>query len=70
VHQEVAVMADFLNPTRISAYALELSDPEYMASWAEYTRDPRFGWSATRLEDVRALADRLAGARDRLAPPA
>jgi homogentisate 1,2-dioxygenase len=70
VHEEVAVMADFLNPARISAYALGLSDPDYMASWAAYTRDPRFAWSPTRLEDVRALADRLAGARDRLAPPA
>ena len=70
VHREVAVMADFANPAWISEYALGLSEPDYMASWAEYARDPRFTWSPTRLEDVRALADRLAGARDRLAPPA
>lgn len=69
VHQEVAVMADFANPTRISEAALALSRPDYMASWAGYTSDPRFAWRADRLDEVRRLGEGLADARDRLRPP-
>ncbi len=69
VHDEVAIMADFANPVRISAAALALSRPDYMATWSAYARDPRFAWSPGRLEEIRAVADRLAGARDRLRPP-
>jgi homogentisate 1,2-dioxygenase len=68
VHDEVAVMADFVNPTRISQHALGLSRPDYMAAWSGYTTDPRFAYDAARLDDVRALAERLAEARDELRP--
>ena len=56
VHNEVAVMADFANPTRVSEWALGLSRPDYMAAWAPYTTDPRFAYRADRLAEVRALA--------------
>jgi homogentisate 1,2-dioxygenase len=69
VHHEVAVMADFANPVLLSEHALSLSRPDYMNAWAGYTSDARFAYSPTRLGDVRALAERLAGARDSLAPP-
>jgi homogentisate 1,2-dioxygenase len=69
IHNEVAVMADFANPTQVSDYALGLSDPDYMKSWAAYTSQPRFAYSPTRLDDVRAIAERLAGVRDTLRPP-
>ncbi|MEK7727537.1 MAG: hypothetical protein AAB354_03945, partial [candidate division KSB1 bacterium] len=36
VHQEVGIMADFANPTQISEFALGLSRPDYMKSWAAY----------------------------------
>jgi homogentisate 1,2-dioxygenase len=68
--QEVGVMADFANPTRISAAALALSRPDYMASWGEYVTDPRFAWSADRLARARQAAEGLADARDRLRPGA
>ena len=45
VHSEVAIMADFANPTRISEAALALSRPDYMRSWADYTTEPRFAAS-------------------------
>jgi homogentisate 1,2-dioxygenase len=66
--REVGIMADLANPARVSELALGLSRPEYMASWADYTTDPRFTYRATRLDEVRAAADRLAGARDALRP--
>ncbi len=69
VHHEVAVMADFANPARISEYALGLEEPGYMASWAGYTTQARFAYRPGRLADVRAAAERLAGARDELRPP-
>ena len=65
---EVAIMADFANPTTVSEFALGLSKEDYMASWAEYTTDPRFTYRPTRLAEVRAAADKLAGARDALRP--
>jgi len=68
VWQEVGIMADLANPTRMSEFALGLSNTEYMASWAGYATDPRFTYRATRLDEVRAAADRLAGARDTLRP--
>jgi homogentisate 1,2-dioxygenase len=69
VHNEVAVMADFANPTRVSEWALGLSRPDYMSAWAPYTTDPRFAYRADRLAEVRALGERLADARDTLRPP-
>ncbi|OLC16078.1 MAG: hypothetical protein AUH29_06085 [Candidatus Rokubacteria bacterium 13_1_40CM_69_27] len=69
VHHEVAIMADFQNPVRISEFALGLSRPDYMQSWSAYTTDPGFSYHPTRLDEVRAIADRLAGARDTLRPP-
>jgi homogentisate 1,2-dioxygenase len=68
IHNEVAVMADFVNPTRISDFALGLSEPDYMKAWGGYTTDPKFAYSPTRLADVRAAAERAADARDTLAP--
>jgi homogentisate 1,2-dioxygenase len=68
IHDEVAVMADFVNPTRISEFALGLSEPEYMTAWGGYTSDAKFAYSPTRLADVRAAAERAADARDTLAP--
>jgi homogentisate 1,2-dioxygenase len=66
---EVAVMADFANPTRISDLALSIERPDYMGTWGEYHADPRFAHRADRLAEVRAAAERLAGARDGLVPP-
>jgi homogentisate 1,2-dioxygenase len=68
VWQEVGIMADFANPTRMSEFARGLSKQDYMKSWGGYTTDPRFTYRATRLAEVRAAADRLAGARDTLRP--
>ena len=68
VHNEVGIMADFANPTRISEFALGLSRPDYMAAWSAYASDPRFSYSATRLDEVREKADRLADVRDDLQP--
>jgi len=31
--------------------------------------ESRFGWSATRLDEVRGLGERLADARDEMRPP-
>jgi homogentisate 1,2-dioxygenase len=69
VHNEVAVMADFANPTQVSEFALRLSVRDYMGAWGGYTTEPRFAYSAGRLAEVRALAERLADARDALRPP-
>jgi homogentisate 1,2-dioxygenase len=69
VHNEVAVMADFANPTRVSAWALGLRRADYMSTWSGYTTEPRFTWRADRLEEVRRTAERLADARDTLRPP-
>jgi hypothetical protein len=41
-----------------------------MASWDAYTTDPRFIHRPDRLAEVRALAERLADARDDLRPRA
>lgn len=68
LHNEVAIMADFATPARVSEFARGLSRADYMKSWAGYATDPRFTWSATRLADVRGLAERFADARDALAP--
>jgi homogentisate 1,2-dioxygenase len=70
VHHEVAVMADFANPVRISEFALRLSRPDYMQAWSAYTTEPAFAYDPARLDEVRAAAERLAGARDTLRPPA
>jgi len=69
VHNELAVMADFANPTQISEFALGLSREGYMNAWSGYTTDPAFAYDPARLDDVRAIGDRLAGARDTLRPP-
>jgi homogentisate 1,2-dioxygenase len=69
IHNEVAVMADFANPTRVSAWALGLSRTDYMDTWSGYTTEPRFTWRADRLDEVRRTAERLADARDTLRPP-
>ncbi len=70
VHHEVGVMADFANPTRISEFALGLSQPDYMTSWSAYVSEPTFTHRPERLAEVRALGERLADARDTLRPPA
>jgi hypothetical protein len=41
-----------------------------MRSWSGYATEPRFRYSPTRLGEIQALAERLAGARDRLRPDA
>lgn len=69
LHNEVAVMADFANPARISEFALGLSRPEYMSAWSAYTSEARFTYDPARLDEVRGVAERLAGARDALRPP-
>jgi hypothetical protein len=69
VHNELAVMADFANPTQISEFGLGLSRPNSMDAWSDYTTNPKFVYDAGRLDDVRTLAERLAGARDTLHPP-
>ncbi len=66
---EVGIMADFANPATISEFALGLSRAGYMASWGGYASEPRFGWSPTRLDEVRGLGERLADARDEMRPP-
>jgi hypothetical protein len=66
--REVGIMADLANPTQISEYARGLSSPGYMKSWAGYTTDARFAYRPSRLDEVRAAADRAAGARDELRP--
>ncbi len=68
VHNEVAVMADFANPARVSEWALGLSRPDYMGAWTEYTSDPRFTFAPGRLAEARAAGERLADARDTLRP--
>jgi homogentisate 1,2-dioxygenase len=68
VHDEVAVMADFANPARISEFALGLSQPDYMSAWSGYTTAPAFAYDPARLDDVRSVAERLADARDDLRP--
>ena len=68
LHNEVGIMADFALPAQLSEVALGLSASGYMQSWSAYTTDPRFVYSATRLGEVRALADRLADERDTLRP--
>jgi homogentisate 1,2-dioxygenase len=68
LHNEVGIMADFTNPARISEYALGLSQPDYMKSWAGYTTEPRFAHRPDRLAEVRSLAEGLADARDELRP--
>jgi homogentisate 1,2-dioxygenase len=69
VHNELAVMADFANPTQISEFALGISRPDYMDAWSPYATDPKFAYDPARLDDVRAIADRLSDARDQLRPP-
>ena len=69
LHNELAVMADFANPTQISEFALGLSRPDYMDAWAGYTTDAKFTYDPARLDEVRAIAERLSGARDTLRPP-
>ena len=66
---EVGIMADFTNPARISEFARGLSRPDSMGTWGGYITEERFGWSATRLDEVRALGDQFADARDELRPP-
>ncbi len=69
IHNEVAVMADLANPVRISDFALGLSRDGYMDAWSGYTTRERFAHDPGRLDDVRAVAERLADARDTLIPP-
>jgi homogentisate 1,2-dioxygenase len=69
VHNEVGVMADFANPAMISDYALGLSRADYMGAWSTYATAPRFAYAPGRLDEIRAAAERLAGARDSLRPP-
>lgn len=70
VHKEVAVMADFSNPVRISEFALGLNRADYMSAWSAYTTAPPFAYDAGRLDEIRRIAERVAGARDELTPPA
>jgi hypothetical protein len=63
-------MADFANPVRISEFARGLSRPDYMQAWSAYATDPAFAYGAARLDEVRAVAERLAPVRDVLRPPA
>lgn len=70
LHHELAVMADFANPTQISDFALGLSRDGYMNAWSAYTTDKKFAWDPARLDEVRGIAERLADARDELRPPA
>lgn len=69
VHREVAVMADFANPVRISEFALGLSRPDYMKAWGAYASDPRFAYDPGRVDAIRTFAERLGEARDTLRPP-
>src|SRR5437867_4748427 len=69
VHNEVAVMADFANPTRVSEWALGTRRADYMDTWGGYTTEPRFTWRADRLDEIRRTAERLTDARDTLIPP-
>jgi homogentisate 1,2-dioxygenase len=69
IHNEVAVMADFATPTRVSEWALGLRRADYMDTWGAYTTEPRFTWRADRLDEVRRTAERLGDARDTLRPP-
>jgi len=69
VHNEVAVMADFANPARVSEWALGLRRADYMETWSGYTTEPRFTWRADRLDEIRRTAERVADARDTLTPP-
>src|SRR6266550_8890126 len=66
LHNEVAVMADFANPARVSEWALGLRRADYMDTWSGYTTEPRFTWRADRLDEIRRTAERLADARDTL----
>ncbi len=59
----------FANPARISDFALGLSRPGYTGARGGYVTEPRFGWSATRLDEVRGLGERLADAWDEMRPP-
>ena len=68
VHHEVGIMADFANPTRISDFALGLSEPGYMGAWAAYGADAPFAYRPDRLAEAQALGERLADARDTLRP--
>jgi homogentisate 1,2-dioxygenase len=68
VHNEVAVMADFANPTQVSEFALGLSRVDYMSAWGAYASDERFAYRPDRLAEARALGERLADARDALRP--
>jgi homogentisate 1,2-dioxygenase len=68
VHNEVAIMADLANPTWVSEYALSLSKPDYMDTWAAYATEPGFAFSPNRLAEVRASSERWAHARDALRP--
>ncbi len=61
-------MADFLNPARISDFALALSRPDHMKSWSGYVSDSRFQHSPGRLGEVQAAAEGTADARDALRP--
>jgi homogentisate 1,2-dioxygenase len=68
VHNEVAIMADFANPTWVSEFALGLSRADYMSAWGAYATGARFAYRADRLAEARALGERLADARDGLRP--
>ena len=68
VHNEVAIMADFANPTWVSEFALGLSRADYMSAWGAYATGARFAYRADRLAEARALGERLADARDALRP--
>ncbi len=47
--REVGIMADLANPTRMSEFALGLSRPGYMRSWASYVTGSRFAYRPHRL---------------------
>jgi hypothetical protein len=40
-----------------------------MTAWGAYTSDPRFAYDPGRVDEIRALAERLGEARDSLRPP-
>ena len=57
-------------PRRSPSTRWACRSPDYMRSWGGYTTEPRFALPRrTRLAEVRALAERLADARDELRPP-
>jgi hypothetical protein len=56
------------NSSGVPAYPL-MSNSALVHAWSGYTTSERFVHDPGRLADVRAIAERLADARDSLTPP-